>query len=700
MRNLVTEQHLEKLAVDFVRQSSPGQVRKNVHSRKRQMNLTTRATELGWPEDKIMVIDEDLGVSAKGFVDRQGFGLLRDLVLEKKVGITLCVEVSRISRNDPEWALLIQLCKWLDVLLADEQRIYNLNDAGDTMTLRILASVAAYEGWMVLDRLQGGYWIKANEGALYSTLAPGYALVGKHLEKHPDSRVRETIKAIFQRFESVGVINQVHQWLVEADLEVPTRPSMHNPYEFTWCKPQYGQIHSILTNPVYSGAYVYGRSEVKLFVDEQGNPEKRKIALPMDEWKVVKKDAHEAYLTWEQFVLNLEKIESNNSAKQATGSTGKRGSALLSGLLRCGRCGYKLSVKYHSHSKVRYRCNRGGKQRAKTNICLSIPAALLDEKISEAVFEAVSPVAVDGALRAQELLEQCDQQQLGLHNDRLEQLRWECGQAQRRYENVDPENRLVAANLEKIWNDKLAAAEEQQDKISRYQAEAGQTLAPADKHRLAGLARNFHRVWFALSCSPQHRKDLMSCLIEEITVNQDEADLTAQVHWKGGRFTEYALPLKAACTGRHTGDDLPGIVTFLRQILDDSQIAAALNRSGLQSANRATWTGQAVEDYRQALNIAPHSPVEKHEKGLLMQREVADITGLSQMTIHRMIKRGDLPAVQVRPGLPYVIRKADLESKRGKRAIQRAKGGKNAPLTPPAKELPLLKMMEKRGGAS
>jgi len=254
--------------------------------------------------------------------------------------------------------------------------------------------------------------------------------------------------------------------------------------------------------------------------------------------------------------------------------------------------------------------------------------------------------------------------------------------------------------LERLWNEKLAAAEEQQEKISRYQAEAGQTLSSADKHRIAGLARNFHRVWFAPQCSHQHRKDLISCLIEEITVNQDDRALTAQVLWKGGRFTEYNLPLKAACTGRHTGDDLPGVVTFLRQILDDSQIAVVLNRSGLQSANRATWTAQAVEEYRQDLKIAPHSPVEKREKGLLMQREVADITELSQMTIHRMIERGDLPAVQVRPGLPHVIRKADLDSKRGKRAIQRAKGGKTEPLTPPGEELPLLRMMEDQGVAS
>jgi len=615
MQNLVTEYHLERLAVIFVRQSSPGQVRNNVHSRKRQMNLTSRAKELGWPEDKILLIDEDLGVSAKGFVDRQGFGLLRELVLEKKAGIILCVEVSRVSRNDPEWATLIQLCQWQNVLLSDEHRIYNLHDAGDTMTLRILASVATYEGWVLLDRMQGGYWLKAREGALYSTLAPGYALVDKHLEKHPDRRVRETIEAILQRFESAGVVNRVYRWLLEEDLEVPTRPSMHNPHEFIWLKPQYGQIHSILTNPVYSGAYVYGRTEIRMSIDEQGRPEKCKVDLPMDKWKVVKRDAHEAYITWEQFVQNREKIEANSSAGQPAGSTGKHGSALLSGLLRCGRCGYKIPVKYHSRNKVRYRCTRGGKQRVKTQICLSIPAFLLDEKIAQAVFEAVGAVAVEGAVRARELLEQCDQQQLQLHNDRLEQLRWECSQAQRRYENVDPENRLVAASVERTWNEKMAAAEEQQQTISRYQTEASRTLSTADKQRLAGLARNFHQAWFAPQCAPQHRKDLIACLVEEITVNQDDADLTAKVHWKGGRFTEYRLPLKAAGTGRHTGNDLPGVVAFLRQVLDDSQIAVALNRAGLQSANRATWTAQSLEQYRKDLKIAPHNPAEQVREG-------------------------------------------------------------------------------------
>jgi len=685
------EGHLSRTAVCYLRQSTLAQVRNNQESTVRQRNLRHRAKVLGWPEERIWMIDEDLGVSGSGKERRTGFEKLSSAVMNGDVGLILYTEVSRVSRNDGDWNQLLLFCRHLDVLLADEHRIYDSNDAHDMITLGILGSVSTYELSMIRERMSAGYWQKVRRGELVGKIAPGYAWIDGGLCKHPNEEVRQAVESVFEQFDRLKTASKVQRWFQEAGLRLPTGPVKANMHDFSWKSPSYSKIITMLKNPVYTGAYVYGRSRIVEHVGEHGIVQRRQRDVCPDDWKHTIKDQHETYISWDHYMSNRGQLEENSSRSRSKGSRQvHNGSALLAGLVRCRRCGCKMRVRYHrSSTVVRYECYQGEKQRAAGHVrCLVVSSKVLDEIVAHAVCEIVQPAAVEQAVEAQKALEQCDQQQLHLMHQRLEQLHFEESLARRRFEQVDPDNRLVARNLEASWNAALEAIEHQQALIDEFSS-GQQPLTSTQKRRLNNLAKRFSRVWSSPTIKDSMRKELIASLVEEVVLDHNQAgdETIALVHWKGGRHTEYRFP--AGRPGKIQGPsaELAPIITSLRQIMDDKQIAATLNRARLISPLGMTWTTKRVQEFRTQHNINEFNAQEKNDNGLLTQAEAAQRLGVSAMSVFRLIERGVLPAVQLRRGLPRIIKQADLDEPAIQRALAQPQNTEDA-------DLPLLDLMQ------
>ena len=684
----LTEFHRQRLAICYVRQSSIGQVLNHQESARRQRDLSLRAAVLGWSEDRIMVLDKDLGFSGSGTCERPDFLRMVQLVMAGQVGLVLYTEVSRVSRNDKDWVDLMQLCRFHRVLLGDERSVYDPRVPEDMILLGILSTVSVFELTMIRQRLQAGFRQKAMRGELYAAIAPGYAYMDGKLVKHPNQEVCDSIQMVFEQFARLQSASKVLQWFQEAQLPLPTGPSVRNPYSYSWKPPSYPKMLSILTNPVYSGAYVFGRSRSVEVLKDGRLTHRRQRRLPASEWACRLEDQHEAYITSEQYMKNQERLCANSPRERGQGLRQVRnGSALLAGLVRCRRCGNKLMVRYHNHSTViRYECFQGGKQRANGNKrCLTVSALNLDEIVAGAVCAVVQPAAIAQAIAARRELEQDDPEKLRLLNNRLEQLRYESSLARRRYEQVDPENRLVSRKLEADWEAAMQAVDRQEEIVHAALAER-QVLDESQIERLHALAAQFHRVWSSLHVSDLSRKKLIAALVEEVILDHDIRDDTiiALVHWRGGRHTEYRL---AASPGRQPAHaaaaELKEVICTLRDILDDAQIAITLNRVRMPDLLGVNWTAERIREFREEHRIKSFSEPEKASRGLLTQAEAAARLGISAMAVFRMIERGLLPAKQICRGLPRIIREDDLLHPGVQQHVAKANQASESPASEP-----------------
>ena len=684
MSDKIRAHHLERSAYVYIRQSTLSQVQHNRESQHRQRALSRRPEELGWPAERIVVVDDDLGLTGTRADNRPGYQHIMDAVCRGEVGILFAVDASRHARNDTDWCRLLDLCAQLGVLLGDEQRIYDPAHRDDRVLLGIQGALAVYELSLFRERAQQAILEKARRGEFYTHVPVGVVRT-EHggLDKHSDVRVQQALELLFDQFRRLRSARQVARWFHERQVELPYLPRGAKPEEVKWAAPGYPQVLNILEHPMYAGAYVYGRTGTDVEVDENREIHKRRgRRRPRSEWTSLILDHHPGYITWAEYERNQEQIQSNaNMNGQMTKGSVRAGGALLPGLLRCRRCGRKLVVRY-SGGVGRYACDGPGDQRYRRD-CLRFGAPRVDEAVGEALLDAVEPAGVRAALRAQELLSQEHAQQREALKLAVQQAEYEADRAYRTYANVEPENRLAAAELERRWEETLRTLQQARSRLEALKTEVN-PLPPHEAEELMKMGRDVRRVWSHPDADMALKKRVVRTVIEEVLVDvvDDGETISLLIHWVGGHHTE--LPVaKRGRQSRAAVADLLAVVGALRSVMNDEAIARSLNRVGLQTLRGNSWTAARVRGYRHRHGLACFSEREKAEQGLLLQSEAANRAGISAMSVHRLIERGILTAERPLPGLPCIIRESDLCATEVQRAIEAMKKGRTDPLTDP-----------------
>jgi len=682
MSEKIKARHLERDAYVYVRQSTLTQVKENRESQLRQRQLAPRVEELGWPHERVHVVDEDLGVSGTSTNNRDGFERIRRAVCEGRAGLVAFTEGSRMARNNADWYRLVELCAHADVLLLDDRGVYDPSHREDRVLLGVQGALAEYEMLLFRHRAQESLAQMAERGELYQDIPVGFIVTPANtLEKHPDRRVQRALKTFFEKFAELSSARELSQWIEDNQFQMPMLRDRKRPELVDWETPNYSRILRLLGHPAYAGAYPYGRSRTVTEIDEHGEVKKRRVRnLPLSEWKVLIRDHHPGYISWEEYERNRAKVLANaNMGGRMTTRAPQNGQALLTGIVRCRRCGRKLVVRY-SRGRGRYCCQPppGGRHQSG---CMTFGAASVDERVAVDVLAAVAPAGIEAALRAQELLAGERERQREALTLELEQTQYEAERAFRQYTRVEPENRLVAAELERRWNEKLNAVARVRSRLEHFDA----TCVPpseVDFDELGKLGANVPRVWHHPEADAKLKKRIIRTVIEEVVADVDEDNDTVVllVHWAGGHHTELSVPRRRT-RSRLPCPDLVHVVRVLRTVAPDAEIARILNRSTVLTSQGNTWTPKRVGTFRRTHDIPCFSAREKTEQGLLLQCEAANKVGISSMSIHRLIKRGILAAEQPLEGLPCIIREAELARPEVQMAIEAVKEGQRVPLT-------------------
>ena len=662
----ITTDHLSREAIIYVRQSTMKQVLGNPGSREWQYGLRDRAGALGWPQS--VVIDEDLGRSGGGGA-RPGFDRMLGAVCRGEIGIILAVDATRLARNGTEWHRLIDHCALVGCLLADEQSVYDPRIPSDRLMLGVQGAMSELEASNIRRRMMEGKLRKAERGALFSSVPTGYVRIDKErIEKDPDERVRSVLELVFRRFDELQSLRQVMLWLLDNGIELPARAHGGTRREVSWTRATYSRVRDIMENPVYAGAYAFGRSVMRTEVrDGRKHVVQRKIPRPQD-WAILIKDTHEGYISWERYERNRQVIADNAQGSGREGARGavRGGAALLAGLVRCGHCGRKLTVTYSGRwNTFRYACGNGAVNRGDDK-CIAFSGRRVDEAVGGALLRALEPVAMEASLRAVEEGREAKSDAVRQAELALERARYEADRAFRQFDEVDPENRQVAAELERRWNGRLVAASEMEAALARAQ-EADRALRMGDAERAAclELGANLERAWCHERVSPVIRKRILRAALVEALAHVEDRRVRLVLHWQGGDHSEVCV--EKSPPGRHryaTDEETSAIITALARRLPDESIAAMLNRSGRYTGKGRRWRKAGVASFRAYRKIPAYREGEEKERGELGVREAARILGVCERTVISRIASGKLPAWQVCKGAPWVIKVDDLSRER------------------------------------
>jgi hypothetical protein len=470
---------------------------------------------------------------------------------------------------------------------------------------------------------------------------------------------------VFRKFDEVGSVRQVTLWLREEKIELPAVGYGPQGRIAEWHLPRYNMVHRILTNPIYAGAYVFGRTGSHIKVEDGRKVIKRGIRRDQAAWEVLIRDHHVSYITWEQYIRNQRLIGENANMKGAmvAGSV-RNGGGVLVGLLRCGHCGRKLRV-YHNGLRgvARYVCSDASINHGIRDKCIAFGNMRIDAAVAAEVMRVISPVAIEAALDAVAEYKQANTDRIGQITLSLEQARYEADRARRQYDAVEPENRNVVTELERRWNERLAAVARLEDDIRLAQeAQPASSISTEEQAQLLALAEDLPRAWNHVATTVEIRKRLLRTVLEEIVVTAGHAHLSLKLHWKGGEHT--ALEVPRTRPGQHrwkTSKEVEQLICELARQLPDYSIAAVLNRLGMRSAKGLTWTQLRIRNFRAERGMAIYREGERSERGELILEEVATHLGISKTSVIRLIKQGILPATQTCPGAPYVIRRDGLD---------------------------------------
>jgi DNA invertase Pin-like site-specific DNA recombinase len=596
----IQSMHCERIAFVYVRQSTPLQVIEHRESTERQYHLRDRAIELGWPPSRVEVIDEDQGRSGSTATHRTGFQRLVSEVGLGKVGIVFMLEASRLARNNSDWYRLIEICGVSGTLIADESAVYNPREPNDRLLLGVKGTLSEAELFTLRTRLYEGRWNKARKGLLHFSLPVGYVPTEDgSWALDPDTQVRERVAFLFESFRRHGIVRAVVRDLQEQGLELPTRVTAQEGYgALVWKAPTLSAVIRILHNPAYAGAYVYGRWE---YCSEQRSLRTGKAvahARSVAQWPVNLSAHHPAYLGWEEFVKNQERLRQNWS-REGNRGTPREGSALLQGIVYCGVCGRKMSVQNRAAKENRspsYICGRGY-QDGDEKICQSMTSRPVDAAVVDVFLAAISPLSLQVTTQ---LLDQVEQDLVVQRRQRelqLEQARYEARLAQRQYDAVDPGNRLVAAELERRWNEKLERVVQLERAYAQAEHEAEWSLTVDERSAITELSRDLPAIWSAETTTSQERKQLLRLAIESVQLDgsSQAGQIEMQIRWRSGTVT--SLSIKRVAPGEGSLKTPEQAISQIHQMVGQSsyqQIAARLNRAGLRSAFGRRFTTQHV----------------------------------------------------------------------------------------------------------
>ena len=682
----ITADRLLRKAIVYVRQSSPNQMLHHQESQRRQYGLVDRARDLGFQQ--VTVIDEDLGRTGSGFVERPGFQRLVAEVCTGEVSAVFCIEASRLARNGRDWHHLIELCGMVGAVVVDFDGIYDPNIVNDRLLLGLKGTMSEFELSLLRQRSEEAIRQKARRGELQFLLPVGFCWTSSgKIEKDPDERVQQAIELVFRKITDLGSVRRVLLWFSEEKVCLPAIPRDPGERKMIWKLPVYSNIHAILTSPIYAGAYAFGKTETRTHIV---NGRARKTAghpKPRHEWTVLIQDRHLGYISWQEYERNQAMMSANNHMQSGwEPKAGRGGRALLSGLLRCRRCGRMLQVSYIGTraAVIHYQCIGAHKQRGEDR-CIAFGGLRVDAAVANEVLNAVSGNAIEAALQAAEQMQQQRQELRKSITLEVEQARYEARLAARRYEAVDPDQRLVAAELEARWNAALQKTQDLENRLRDFDDEIKSMPAPS-KEVLLSLAQDLPAIWNSPSTDMRLKQRLVRIVIDEIIADLDEksGEIVLVIHWAGGRHSE--LRVKKNETGKHrrcTNVDAIGIIRQMAERFSDEQIAATLNRLGLKTGAGNTWNEARVRSARQYQQLPTFDPSHPGNNSLTL-REAAQRLNVGLTIVRRMIAEKMLPASQVVACAPWQIPAEALDSEAVRKELGNIKNSVRGPRTQPA----------------
>jgi DNA invertase Pin-like site-specific DNA recombinase len=659
MNEKIKQQHLERGAYVYVRQSTPYQVRNNLESKERQYALEGRAQQLGF--SKVVVIDEDLGRSGSGIQERPGFGRLLASVCQGLAGAVFALEASRLARNNRDWHHLVDLCALTETLLIDCDGIYDPRQLKDRLVLGLKGTMSEFELGLLRQRAREAFEQKVRRGFALWEVPVGFIRTEEgRIEKTPDRQVQQAVVSVFRKFQQLGSARQATIWFREEQILVPKTKSGTAGKEVIWGVPSSGRIRQMLKNPCYAGTFAYGKTAARTRIEEGRARQSSRYRKPQNEWKVLLLGHHPGYISWEEYLENQQRMEANVAMYEGEGSgAAKLGAALLSGLLRCGQCGRKLQVVYSGTSGrvPRYVC-RGDRGDRQSSRCLTLGSLRLDRAVAQSVLAAIQPAGIEAAVKLTECAQLEDDEKRKALELALERARYEEKRARRQFDAVDPENRLVAGELEARWNGALAQVAEAEARLVAG-GKAADPLSEQQKKELAALSEDLMGLWNHPDAPIQLKKRILRTVLTEIIIDND-ADSTThrlRLHWAGGVHTELHVERNKPGQHRHSADrSVIELVSELAKICQDKTIAATLNRLGYKTGQEKTWNASGVAGLRGYHKIAPF----QKQDDWITQEEAARELQVSDTVVKRLIRERVLPAKQVVKFAPWIIEKKDL----------------------------------------
>ena len=679
----VTTAHCAKTAYVYVRQSSVSQVTRHAESTDLQYGLVERAVKLGWPRDRVLVIDDDLGKSGADSDERHGFQRLIAEIGLGRAGLVVSLDASRLARNNSDWHRLLELCGLFQTLIADAERIYDPRAYHDRLLLGLSGIMSEAELHHLKLRLHAGERNKALRGELHQPLPVGLTrLPTGEVVMNPDEEVQARLQLVFSTFAESGTANAVVRYLRLHQLPLPSRPLRGPaPHQVVWDRATSSQVAAILHNPAYAGAYAYGRRTRDPTRATPGRPGTGIVSMPMDRWAVLLHDRYPGYISWDEFMANQARLEANqNSYKRGHPGAARRGQALLQGIAMCARCGAHMQLHYsgpRGDSPV-YICFEAA-QRGTDQRCQEVRALGLDDDIERIVLDALAPDKLAIAVATMAELEREDAALQRQWQLRLERVRYDAERARRQYDTVEPENRLVARSLEAQWEDKLRGVEQLEREYENWRRRQRLTLTDEDRDQILALAQDLPRVWSAPTTTAADRKQLLRLLIDSVLLDNHRlvGRTWFQINWRTGATTEHSRVRRVRGYFEYAAlDDLTRRIRELHAMqLMDAAIARALDDEGFRTSHGQRFSGPMIYVLRKRWGLRTWNPTTPNPArwpdGTYSVAAAAELLDVYPGTIWLWLRRGLLMGHQLGKGTPWHIALWDDEIARVRARLAR-----------------------------